>query len=171
MITRRSSQIEKVISETKVAVGQNVYAREAGRLEQIYVSLTNYSSERFPVADILYHLQDISLPEIQFVKLDLLRPVTAITPMPLPGQTKTVTTYVEHFELTIQAKDYGEPPANDPFVEQFGQVDFFKELLRSDTPVSLKDLQARKIDPFDINQSFILFTIECQFRERTFRAK
>jgi hypothetical protein len=71
--------------------------------------------------------------------------------------------------LSVQGKNYGDPKQIDRFIEEIVRNPYFKERLRADQPVLLKDLQPRQVDPGNPNRTFALFTIECYCAERTLK--
>jgi hypothetical protein len=84
---------------------------------------------------------------------------TTTPPKPQPVVT-------ERMLLTIQGKNYGDPSQIDRLIEEITRHPFFKERLRADQPVLLKELLPRQLDPGSTDRSFALFLIECYGAER-----
>jgi len=147
----------------------------AGEIERTLEGLNRLAANRFPWAPILNALQFTTVPGIEFHRLRIEQtisnqvPVVAVTPRSSRTSTNRITNIVEKTVLTIQAKNYGEPQAVDQLIEAIVAYPYFTNLLRSDQPVLLKDLQPRQVDPTDPNRTFVLFTTECFFADRAFQ--
>ena len=152
------------------------YVREVGLVTDLSSNLSRLAASRFLWASALDALQQVALPDIQVVRLEgrqVLRPIqeSKTTPESLPDGNRAgggpPAKVGETITWTIAAKDYGEPPQAERFIQQFNRIDYFRNNLRESDSVLLRDRQSRTIDPTDIRRSFILFSIECTFAERT----
>ena len=72
----------------------------------------------------------------------------------------------EKVSLTLQAKNFGTAQDREKFIEKLTSVPYFKELLRKDEPVVLRNHLARQVDPIDPTKTFNLFTIECVYPDK-----
>lgn len=151
------------------------YSRNARAIERTLEGLQKLAVNRFLWGTTLNALQFTTVENIQIIRLKLeqtisnspaTKPATNINNRIILGRPATAT---ERITLTIQAKDFSDPPAADTFIENVRSYPYFKTGFRRLDPVRLIDRDPRQVDPTDANKSFILFTIECAYAERAFR--
>jgi hypothetical protein len=174
-LARREARLKGLKDEAK---GTMAISGRAGELERTLAGLQKLGTNRFLWAPTLNALQFATLPDIQFHRLRIEQTVatapaskTAAKPA-RPGQaaaTNATPPAVEKTLLIINAKNYGDAQAIDKFIDAIAGSSFFTNVLRREQPVLLKDLQNRQVDPAEPTQSFVFFTTECVFTERTLK--
>jgi len=141
----------------------------AGEMERTLGALERLGTNRFLFT---------TLPEIQFHRLKIdqtivspppSRAVKPVKPGVRPTGTNAPPATIERTVLSIQAKNYGDAQAVERLIEIIATSSFFSNVLRHDQPVLLKDLQPQQVDPIDPNKSFVFFTTDCIFSERTLK--
>lgn len=171
---RQETELKNLQNEAKESL---TITGQAGEVERTLAALQRLGTNRFLWAPTLNALQFTTLPEIHFHRLKIEqtvvvppapKPVKPVKPVK-PGVTNAPPPAVERTVLTIQAKNYGEAQTMEKFIEAISVFPFFTNALRKDQPVSLKDFQQRQVDPADPGKSFVLFTTECIFSERTLK--
>lgn len=159
----------------RTSVETTRYSRQAGQVEKVLNNLRTLTTNRFLWAPVLNALQFCVVDRVEVTRLELDRSL-AVTP-----GTKTVTnannritmgkpdSAVEKIVLRVQAKDYGNPPMADLFIETLASHEYFAANLRPKDSIRLVERSPRQVDPFNPNRSFILFTVECYYAEKQFR--
>ncbi|MEW6305705.1 MAG: pilus assembly protein PilM [Verrucomicrobiota bacterium] len=155
----------QTLEKTSQLIASN--AQKAGELEHVLSVLDRHVTNRFLWAPTLDALQYTTLSNIQIVHLSIDRNVVNYDPPRSPGRPTAPGTSTETITLNIQAKDYGENPTIDAFIEAITASPYFKQNLRNLNSVRLKDRSSAQVDPLDPSRTFVLFTIECIFRDRT----
>lgn len=158
-------QWERMRREISLAKGR---LAEASRT---FESLQTHYTNRFVFASALNALQFAAMDDIQLTRLILQESVVnlegkrAITEKnnSVPRKPGTST---EKVSLTIQAKNFAGPEEREKFIEKISTVPYFKNHLRKEEPVVLRNHMARQVDPLDPSKTFNLFTIECMYPDR-----
>jgi hypothetical protein len=70
--------------------------------------------------------------------------------------------------LIIQAKDSGNPPMVEKFIEAIASYSYFRQHLRKDKPILMLERLPKQIDPTNPDKDFVIFTIECYFQDRDY---
>jgi hypothetical protein len=157
-------------------------AKLATELNRTVSALRRHARDRYLWAPALSALQFATVENVQFQRLRLDR---ALVKEPPPGAARTTgptrraaatkvapekgTLVKEQITLSIQGRNYGDATDIDRLIETIARHPYFKEHLRSEQPVLLKDLQPRQVDPTDARRTFSLFVIDCVYRERVFK--
>jgi hypothetical protein len=145
--------------------------------ERTVAALHGHATNRFLWAPMLSALQYVAEEDVEFHRLKMEqsyrtapvpRPAGAAKPAGAPATTNVPMMTVERTVLSIQAKNYGEPEAVDRLIESIAGHADLTNRLRRDQPVLLKELLPRQVDPLDADRTFVYFTTECLFGERTF---
>jgi len=148
------------------------YTAKAREYEEVLSDLRKQAAGRFLCALPLDALQAAMVEDVQVARLHIgqttsyteeVKPDRDIDGTLHPGQPAFT---VEKITLSITAKDYGENPARENFIQSLGKDAFFRANLRSVNPIRLVDLLPRHVDASGSDQSYIPFTIECVFKER-----
>jgi type IV pilus assembly protein PilM len=168
---------EKTLQDTPGESLNN--AQRIAELESRVDALARQGRERMLWTPVLSALQFTTVEDIEFHKLAISQTVTKPpapaptpatgTPSPAAAKPKAPPPVTEKVVLSVQGKNYGDPKQIDRFIEEIVRNPYFKERLRADQPVLLKDLQPRQVDPGNPNRTFALFTIECYCAERTLK--
>ncbi len=163
---------EHLASLEEVADTVARYSAKAREHEGIMTDLHQQATNRFLWALPLDALQSAVVADVQVARLHLSQ-TTAYTPAVkpdrdidgkmFPGQPAFT---VEKSLLSISAKDFGEPPMRDGFIQAIGQQPYFKANLRTANSIRLVDLLPRHVDAEVGDRSYVPFTIECVFKER-----
>ena len=141
-------------------------AKRAGELERALLALQQLQTNRFDWAPAFEALKHTVVDDVQVVRIKTeqtvtfvpsLRPVTNSAGV-TPGR-KAITT--EKNTISIQAKDFADPPAAEKFMDTIKRYPWFQQNLRRTEPIRLKDRSAPQADPTDPAKTFILFTVEC----------
>lgn len=149
------------------------YATTARDNERTMGNLYRQASGRFLWALPLNALQAAVVDDVTVVRLQLrqtvafteaVKPEKDIDGKLFPGKPAFT---VEKTFLTITAKDFGQPPAAEKFIQAIAAEPYFRARLRPVNPIILRDRLPRHVDPDDTSRSYIPFTIECVFEERT----
>jgi len=174
-LAKQESELKEIQNQARESL---TITGEAGEIERTLAALQRVGTNRFLWATTLNALQHTAIPEIQFHRLRMEQTVIA-PPAPKPaaknaktgkaGSTNSTPPAIERTVLTIQAKNYGEVQSMDRFIETVSSHPFFTNALRREQPVSLANLQPRQVDPADPSKSFLLFTTECVYSERTLK--
>jgi Tfp pilus assembly PilM family ATPase len=141
-------------------------AQRAGKIEQVLAALQQQMTNRFLFANTLDALQRIGVDNIQVVRMRIEQNLNHVE-APRPGGGKPLMVTKETITVTIQAKDHGVNPTIDAYIEAITANNYFQSKLREVDPILLKERSAPIIDPEDPTRSFVLFTIECVYAERT----
>lgn len=137
--------------------------------------LTNYVTNRFLWANVLNALQQCMTnvsTDVQFARFRtdhsfVVSPPTVVTKdnrkVVIPGSS------VEKIKFIIEAKDYGRDEDDNitRLREAIAEFPFFKERMDRSRGVRLESLSPRMSDPTDPGRSYVLFTLECQFPDKT----
>jgi type IV pilus assembly protein PilM len=145
-----------------------------GRLAEAnatFAALQTHYTNRFVFGSALDALQQAAMGEIQLTRLTLLQSVVNTAEKKgISEKNKTVPRQpgysTEKRSLTLQAKNFGGPEDREKFIEKISSVPYFKEHLRKEEPVVLRNHMARQVDPLDPSKTFNLFTIECMYPDR-----
>ncbi len=162
------AKLTRMAAVSKAAFAQ---ASAVAAVEQTLQSLNALETNRFIWSLPLNALQFAVVPQIQVVRLKMAQtlantPATKATvknDVPIPAKPAV---YTERISLTIQAKDSGNPPAVENFIQRLGSEEYFHDQLRKTEPVRLIERLPPQIDPSDPSRTFTLFTIECLYPER-----
>lgn len=143
----------------------SVNAQKTGEIERTLSGLTHLATNRFLWAPPLNALQNTIVDKIQVVRLKTSQGVvTQSGPKPAPGTR--IGDRVERISMTLQGRDFGEPPAMNTFIETIAAEPFFKDTLRKTDPIRLKDRLPTQVTQTDPPRSYIPFTIECEYADR-----
>jgi Tfp pilus assembly PilM family ATPase len=134
-------------------------------------ALDQHATNRFLFASALNALQHAIIDDIHLTRL-----VMEGSALSVPAR-KNITekgvflarkpgSSTETVTLTLQAKNFAGPEQREKFIEKLASVPYFKEHLRADEPVVLRNYMARQVDPLDPSKTFNLFTLECMYPER-----
>jgi type IV pilus assembly protein PilM len=173
----------KTLQETP---GESVIsAQRIQEMEKRILALGRQGQERTLWAPMLGALEFTTVEDIEFHKLSVNLTVTKPPPPPAapapgsPAAARTATApapkpkpappVTEKILLSIQGKNYGDPKQIGRLIEEIARHPYFKDRLRADQPVLLKDLQPRQVDPNNPNRSFALFVIECYGAEKALK--
>ncbi len=136
-------------------------------------ALHRQAADRFLWATALNSIQGCMVEDIQVMRMDL-RQIVTHTPAVkaetdidgtvVPGRPASSTARTV---LSITAKDFGDPPARERFIDAIRQHAYFKTNLQPASPVRLVDLLPVYVDTFGDGRPYRPFTIECLFREKT----
>jgi Tfp pilus assembly PilM family ATPase len=145
-----------------------------GRLAEAnrtFASLQTHYTNRFVFASALDALQHATMDDIQLTRLILQESVANTAEKKgISEKNRTVPRQpgysTEKVTLTIQAKNFGGPEEREKFIEKIISVPHFKQQLRKQEPVVLRNHMARQVDPLDPSKTFNLFTIECMYPDR-----
>ncbi|MCX7872203.1 MAG: hypothetical protein N2487_02840 [Verrucomicrobiae bacterium] len=137
--------------------------------------LTNYVTNRFLWANVLNALQqcvtNIST-DVQFVRFRTDHSFQVSPPTTVTKESRKVVipgSSVEKIKFVIEARDYGKDEDDNiaKLREAIAEFPFFKERLERTRGVRLESMSPRMGDPVDSGKSFVLFTLECQFPDKT----
>lgn len=145
-----------------------------GRLAEAnhtFGALQTHYTNRFVFASALNALQFAAMDDIQLTRLTLLESVSTVEAkkgineknLKIPRKPGFTT---EKVSLTVQAKNFGGPEEREKFIEKIATVPYFKQQLRKEEPVVLRNHMARQVDPLDPSKTFNLFTIECMYPDK-----
>ena len=187
---KRAVELEAKLKVMQETPGESIHSIQLinemkGRIR----ALDRHGQERMLWTPILNALQFTTVEDIEFHKLAISLTLTKPPPMaaapatrsPAPPATRTPgqpavkpkppPPVTEKVVLSVQGKNYGDIRDRriDRLIEEIVRNPYFKERLRAELPVQLKDLEQRQVDPGDPNRSFELFTIECYFAERVLK--
>ncbi|HKQ38551.1 MAG TPA: hypothetical protein VJ063_10770, partial [Verrucomicrobiae bacterium] len=145
-----------------------------GRLaeaNQTFVALQTHYTNRFVFASALNALQFAAMDQIQLTKLTVQHSVVNVeSRKAIVEKNKTTPRKpgysTEKVSLLVQAKNFGGPEEREKFIEKIASVPYFKQYLRKDEPIILRNHLARQVDPLDPGKTFNLFTIECMYPDR-----
>jgi Tfp pilus assembly PilM family ATPase len=157
-------------SKTARAVSETV--RKSGEAETTLGGLEKLQQQRFLWTGPLHALQ-FSVPDnIQILRLQINQLPNYVPAAPASNQANGIAIpakpaySIEQTTMTILAKNYGDLSAAQKFIQKLASTPYFKEHLRSERPVLLKDRMPDQTDPLNPSRTFSLFTIECFFNER-----
>jgi len=144
-------------------------------LDQQLNQLTNYVTNRFLWANVLNALQQCvtNVPtNVQFIRLRTDHSFQVTPPSIVVKAGKKVLdpgSSVEKIRFLIEAKDYGKEEEDNVvrLREAIAEFPFFKERLDRARGVKLESLSPRMSDPENPERSCVVFTIECQFPDKT----
>ncbi len=156
---------EKMRREVSLAKGLVAQANNT------FNALQAHSTNRFLFSPALDALQNATMSDIQLTKLILQQSVVnadakkaytdkGVTVPRKPGYS------TEKITFTLQAKNFAGPEEREKFIEKVASVPYFKENLRAEEPVVLRNHLSRQVDPLDPSKTFNLFTIECMYPDR-----
>ena len=158
-------QWERMRREISLAKGRLAEAN------QTLAALQTHYTNRFVFGSALDALQGAAMDDIQLTRLILQQSVAntegrkAVT-----EKNKTIPRKPGHstekVSLTLQAKNFAGPEEREKFIEKIASIPYFKQHLRKEEPVVLRNHMARQIDPLDPSKTFNLFTIECMYPDR-----
>lgn len=163
---------EKALSTVqKRAIKVQVLSKRIGEIDRALRLLTRHATNRFLCAVPLGEIPASVVDDIQMVQIKLEEGITVtqgvkenrVGEKVIPAKPAHVT---QRYILTLQAKDHGEPPATDRFIEALTQVPYFKTNLIASRPVRLKERGAEQVDPNDTSKTFILLTVECTYPDK-----
>jgi type IV pilus assembly protein PilM len=154
----------KETAETKMRA-LTLVSRQSALADDQRERIERIAAGRFLGADLLNALQEAVVDDIQLVHISVDIQTRMVDPPPSTKGSKDPFP-VETVLLTLQGKDYGNPPSLDTFIDRMVEVPYFKQHLRKTAPVKLVDRSPSQVDPSDVTKSFILFTVECTFAER-----
>ena len=160
----------ELVTIRKQAAGVTAMAQKAAMIERQRLRLNRQSASRFLWTGPLNALQYAGAEGVEVVSLQLeesLTTIPATKPMvsgdrTIPGRPAAV---LHKMSLQISARDAGEPPAAEKFIESLAGQDYFKERLRKEDPVLLRERMPQQLDPLNGTNRFIPFSIECVFKE------
>jgi hypothetical protein len=70
--------------------------------------------------------------------------------------------------IIIQAKDSGNPPMVEKFIEAITSHTYFQQHLRKDKPILMLERLPKQVDPTNPKKEFVIFTLECYFQDRDY---
>lgn len=158
-------QWERMRREISLAKGR---LAEANRT---FDAMQTHYTNRFVFGSALNALQQAAMDDIQLTRLILQETVLnveakkAISEKNLSVPRKPGFS-TEKVSLTLQAKNFAGPEEREKFIEKIASVPYFKQHLRKEEPVVLRNHMARQVDPLDPSKTFNLFTIECMYPDR-----
>jgi type IV pilus assembly protein PilM len=163
----------KGMEEAASAVSQDIL--RAAETQRTLGALERLARDRFLWATALNALQFTIVDDIQVANLRMEKSVVntpgtravtnsngAVSPARPATSTETIT-------LRIVARDYADPPAIEKFIRAISTNPYFKEHLRPENAVLLKERGQTQVDPGDLSRTFVHFTIECAFPPRVIR--
>ncbi len=170
------AQVEtELVKVRQQAAAVTAMAQKAVAIDRQRLRLNRQAAERFLWTGPLNAMQFAVVDGVEVVRLQLdqtltampaVKPVTNALERVTPGKPASV---VHKVSLLISARDSGEPPAAEKFIEALATQPYFKERLRAEDPVLLRERLPQQLDPLDATNKFIPFSIECVFKEwRTF---
>lgn len=162
---------EELVSVRQQAAGVTAMAQKAAMIERQRLRLNRQAAERFLWTGPLNAMQYAVVEGVEMVRLELdhkmtampaVKPVTNALERVTPGRPASV---VHKMSLLISARDSGEPPATEKFIEALAAQEYFKERLRSQDPILLRERMPQQLDPLDATNRFVPFSIEGVFKE------
>jgi hypothetical protein len=134
-------------------------------------ALQTHYTNRLVFGSALNALQLAAMDDIQLTRLTLQETVVNTAEKKgISEKNRTVPRQpafsTEKVSLTLQAKNFAGPEEREKFIEKISSVAYFKEHLRREEPVVLRNHLARQVDPLDPERTFNLFTIECMYPDR-----
>lgn len=158
-------QWERMRREISLAKGR---LAEASRT---FEALQAHYTNRFVFGSALNALQTAAMDDIQLTRLILQQSVASVEAkkaiseknLSIPRKPGFTT---EKVSLTLQAKNFAGPEEREKFIEKISSASYFKQHLRKEEPVVLRNHMARQVDPLDPGKTFNLFTIECMYPDR-----
>jgi len=159
------TQWERMRRELTLAKGRLSEAN--GTLAAFQAHYTN----RLVFGSALNALQLAAMDDIQLTRLTLQETVVNTAEKKgISEKNRTVPRQpafsTEKVSLTLQAKNFAGPEEREKFIEKISSVPYFKEHLRKEESVVLRNHLARQVDPLDPERTFNLFTIECMYPDR-----
>jgi Tfp pilus assembly PilM family ATPase len=165
----------ELVTVRQQAAAVTALAQKAVSIDRQRLRLNRQAADRFLWTGPLNALQYSVVDGVEVVRLQLdqtlttmpaIKPVTNALDRVTPGKPASV---VHKVSLLISARDSGEPPEAEKFIEALAAQAYFKERLRAEDPVLLRERLPQQLDPVDGTNKFIPFSIECVFKEwRTF---
>jgi type IV pilus assembly protein PilM len=128
--------------------------------------LQRLSKNRFLWAPALNALQYTVVPNFEIVHLQISQQIIQTKGSPAATNANVVVPKqagenIEQTIFTIQAKSSAKPSAAESFMKALEESAWFRDNLRSEEPIRLKESQAAQVDPNDTNKLSIRFTVEC----------
>ncbi len=144
-------------------------------LHQQLNQLTNYVTNRFLWANVLNALQQCITnvsKNVQFTRFRTDHSFQVTQPSLEVKEGKKIVVpglSVEKIKFLIEAKDYGKEEEDNVvrLREAIAEFPFFKERLDRARGVRLESLSPRINDPENPERSYVVFTIECEFPDKT----
>ncbi len=144
-------------------------------LHQQLNQLTNYVTNRFLWANVLNALQQCVTnvsTNVQFTRFRTDHNFQVTPPSIIVKEGKKIVvpgTTIEKIKFLIEAKDFGKEEEDNVvrLREAIAEFPFFKERLDRARGVRLESLSPRMSDPENPERSYVVFTIECQFPDKT----
>jgi hypothetical protein len=163
--TAERTQWERMRRELTLAKGRLADANRT------FGALQTHYTNRFVFASALDGLQHAAMDDIQLTRLILQENVVNTAEKKgISEKNRTVPRQpgysTEKVSLTLQAKNFAGPEEREKFIEKLSSVPYFKQRLRKEEPVVLRNHLARQVDPLDPSKTFNLFTIECMYPDR-----
>lgn len=161
----------ELVTVKQQATGVTAMAQKAAMIDRQRLRLNRQAAERFLWTGPLNSLQFAVVDGVEMVRMELnqtMSPVGAVKPVTnalervTPGKPAGV---IHKVSLLISARDSGEPPATEKFIEALAAQDYFKERLRKQDPILLRERMPQQLDPLDATNRFVPFSIECVFKE------
>lgn len=175
--TMANSNLSQV--QAQIATKTNEYQRVVADLKKVsdinakLDALQKLSTNRFLQGNLLNALQQTPITGIQFarVRLDQSYIITEGTPAQKDNNGKRVPgrpgQSMERIQLTLDARDSSFNPGDqvNKFKDALGEQPYFKEMLIKTNAVRLSNLSAPQ--PGLDGKTFVLFTLECSFPDKT----
>jgi hypothetical protein len=165
----------ELVAVRQQAAAVTALAQKAASIDRQRLRLNRQAADRFLWTGPLNALQFAVVEGVDVVRLQLdqtlttvgaVKPITNALERVTPGKPASV---IHKVSLLISARDSGEPPTAEKFIEALAAQPYFKERLRAEDPVLLRERLPQQLDPLDATNRFIPFSIECVFKEwRTF---
>jgi Tfp pilus assembly PilM family ATPase len=169
----KEAELSKSETELKTLQLKSVEAahdlKKIAETQQTLRTLELLSTNRFLWVEPLNALQFAMVDNIQVQSLRLRQELIAAPENPTAGSKadSTERPMLEKTVLTIKAKNSGEARSTDRFIEAIAAQAYFAKRLRTNNPVLLKERLPPQVDPSNPDKSFMMFTIEAHFAERT----
>lgn len=168
-LSRRKVELQ-LLEKNSNEVAAN--AQKTGEIERTVGALRRLAVNRFLWALPLNALQNAVVDKIQVVRIKTAQGIVALPASKAVTNAQNVVIparpaeKLERVSMTIQARDFGDPPAADQFIENMAAEPFFKEHLRKVDPIRLKDRAPAQVTQTDPPRSYIPFTLECDYVDR-----
>lgn len=149
-------------------------AKKTSDIERTVSNLGKLATNRFRWALPLNALEHTMVDGIQVIHLRVEQNIVSIPAVKvstnalgtvIPAKPAMAT---EKVTLTIQAKDSADPPAVEKYIQTLAASPYFKQTLAKVNPIRLKERLPPQVDPLEPTNTFVLFTLECTYAERTF---
>ncbi|HEY4414736.1 MAG TPA: hypothetical protein VGO57_03505 [Verrucomicrobiae bacterium] len=127
-------------------------------------ALQKLSAARFLQGNLLNALQHLYVPNVQLLRSSISQNITRKDST--IGKT-TVSSFIEHAVLTLDAKDFSPNPGDqvNHYKDALGQLDYFKSHADTNSGIKLSNISAAQPGPD--GKPFVLFSLEFHFSDQT----